>query len=244
MQQLPTTLPYESLAEVLDPSHTALVVVDMQNDYCTSRGVVIKPAKDLSIIRASIIPQAGLIRKAVEAGALVIYVKNTTEAGHTSDSPACLYRKIQGTTGQWPADPSQLSLDYVMEGSPGQDVIVELKDLALGAPTVRKNRASAFVNTNLDLLLRSCDIETVVVTGVVTEGCMAATARDALAYDYYCIVPRDCVGGYSRDRHDAALKVLASLLDVVDSRAILAIWDEAHGAPVRHSPAQASDVRP
>ncbi len=219
---------HASLPEVLDPRHTAVVVVDMQNDYCAPLREMANPGKDIKLMRSSIGPQADLVRRAAELGMLVVYIKNTIEWGHVSESPAYLARRLASSSTKRPEEPD---LEYVMEGTWGHEVIDELKDLAPESVIVRKHRASAFVNTNLDLVLRSNDIETVVVTGCVTEGCVASTARDALAYDYYCVLPADCSGSYSRERHDAELKVLGSLLDVVDARTVLNAWDAGLDRP-------------
>lgn len=216
-----------------EATRTALLVVDMQNDYCNPSPRRAGSPKDVSLIRASLLPQARLIKKAADAGCLVIFVKNTVEAGHVSDSPAYLHQKIRAAGLKSPGGAPGETLDYVMAGSRGAEVIDDLKGLAPGAPTVKKHRASAFVHTNLEVLLRSNRVQTVIVTGCVTEGCVAATVRDALARDYFCVVPRDCVGGYSRERHDAALEVLASLIDVTDSAAVMATWDNAMSTPRR-----------
>ena len=219
-------LVFESLAEIIDPRHTALVVVDMQNDFCSPQGAVTDGrAGDISLIRSCIGPQARLVQTAQEAGALVVVVKNTTRPDCASYSPAWLYLALHGAGG-WP----RRSLPFVertVEGTWGHEVIDELKDLTPQAQVVQKSRSSAFVNTNLPSLLRSNSIKTVVVTGVVTEGCVASTARDAQETDHYVVMPRDCVGSFSRDLHDAALKVLASRCEVVDSDQLLTIWNEA-----------------
>ena len=221
---------YESLAEIIEPRHTALVVVDMQNDFCSPQGAVPKDRAEIPpLIRSCIGPQARLVQRAHEAGVLVVFVKDTTEPDCASDSPARLYWKLQ-RAGVWPRS-SLPSVEHTIEGTWGHEVIDELKDLPPQSQVVRKTRSSAFFNTNLPSLLRSNSIETVIVTGAVTEGCVASTARDAQETDHYAVVPRDCVGSFSWDLQDAALKVLASRCEVVDSDQVLAIWDEVT-APV------------
>jgi nicotinamidase-related amidase len=221
---------YESLAEIIEPRRTALVVVDMQNDYCSPQGIVARDGtRDLSLIRSSVEPQLRLVQKAREVGALVVLIKNTIEPGCASDSPAWLYFKLHGVSGCPRGSLKGVDPECTIEGTWGHEVIDELKDLSVQAPVVRKSRSSAFVNTNLPSLLRSNSIETVIVTGVVTEGCVASTARDAQETDHYVVVPRDCVGSFSGDLHGAALKVLASRCDVTDSEQILAVWHEMRG---------------
>jgi nicotinamidase-related amidase len=212
----------EGLSEIIEPRHTALVIVDMQNDFCSPQGAVAKNrAVDHPFIHSCIGPQARLARTAQEVGALVVVVKNTTERDCASESPARLYTKLHGSGRSLPF------VEHTVEGTWGHEVIDDLKDLTQEAPVIRKNRSSAFFNTNLPSLLRSNSIETVIVTGVGTEGCVASTARDAQETDHYVVVPRDCVGSFSPDLHDATLKVLAHRCEVVDSDDVLAIWDEA-----------------
>ena len=213
---------YEGLSEIIEPQHTALVILDMQNDFCSPQGAVSKSsAGDISLIQSCIGPQVRLVQKAQVVGALVVVVKNTTERDCTSESPARLYIKLHGS-GR-----SRHFVEHTVEGTWGHEVIDDLKNLTQEAPVIRKNRSSAFFNTNLPSLLRSNSIETVIVTGVGTEGCVASTARDAQETDHYVVVPRDCVGSFSPDLHNATLKVLAHRCEVVDSGQVLAIWDEA-----------------
>jgi ureidoacrylate peracid hydrolase len=92
---------------------------------------------------------------------------------------------------------------------------------------VKKWRSSAFVGTNLDMVLRCNGIKTLVVTGDVTQGCVESTARDASFHDYYVVVLEDCVATYEHDLHEASLKVLRTRVDVTPSGDVLKIW-EAH----------------
>ena len=78
--------------------------------------------------------------------------------------------------------------------------------------------------TNLDMLLRSNAIETVVVTGCTTEGCVESTARDALFNDYYVVLPEDCVASDDSRQHEASLFLMCHRFDVVSSDDILPIW--------------------
>ena len=216
---------YDNLTELIMPEHTALVIVDMQNDFCSPKGLLAGSAKDLSLVRSSVRPQVRLAQLADRVGAMVIYVKNTTEPGCASDSPAHLYFKLRSMRHL--QDSSYISTcEYTVEDTWGQEIIDELRDTVQKALVTRKDRLSAFVNTSLSLLLRSNNIETVIVTGFCTEGAVASTARDAQMYDFYCVVPQDCVGSYSQELHNAALKVMESRCDVKESDEILKIWNK------------------
>ena len=104
-----------------------------------------------------------------------------------------------------------------------------------GDIVLRKYRSSAFVATNLDLVLRSNLIKTVVVTGCTTEGCVDSTVRDAGFFDYFVVVPTDCVGSDIRDLHEAALLIMGAYrADMTTSDALVKAWtgtapDQASG---------------
>jgi nicotinamidase-related amidase len=89
---------------------------------------------------------------------------------------------------------------------------------------VEKSRASGFVNTPLDLILRSNGIRTVVVTGESSYGCVLNTVMDASCYDYYTVVVEDLIAGPNQDLHEAALKLMRPRHDVLKSAEILEVW--------------------
>ena len=89
-------------------------------------------------------------------------------------------------------------------------------------PVVRKFRSSAFTRTNLDAVLRGNGIETVVVCGCMTEGCVEATARDAGYHDYYVAVAEDAIASNTPAFHDAALLVMRSTFRVRPSAQLFA----------------------
>ena len=92
---------------------------------------------------------------------------------------------------------------------------------------MRKWRSSGFWGTNLDMILRSNGIETVVMTGCTTEGCVESTARDAMFNDYYVVIAEDCVGSDDRQQHDASLLLMRHRFDVAQSPEISATWATA-----------------
>ena len=230
-RQLDRKWVYEGLAEIIEPRHTALVIVDIQNDFCSPQGAEpTRKAEDITLIQSCIGPQVRLAQRAQDVGALVVVVKNTAGPGFSSDSPASLYLNLHGAGG-WPRRSLPL-VEHTVEGTWGHEIIHELKNLTQDAPVIQKSRPSAFFNTNLPSLLRSNSIEAVIVTGVETEGCVASTARDAQETDHYVVVPRDCVGSSYPDLHNATLRVLANRCEVVDSNQVLAIWDEVRAPAI------------
>uniref|UniRef100_UPI0025DCCB83 cysteine hydrolase family protein n=1 Tax=Lapillicoccus sp. TaxID=1909287 RepID=UPI0025DCCB83 len=88
-------------------------------------------------------------------------------------------------------------------------------------------RSSAFWGTNLDLLLGSNGIETVIVAGCTTEGCVESTARDAMFSDYYVVVAEDCVGSDDRTQHDASMLLMRHRFDLARNEQIVGVWEAA-----------------
>jgi nicotinamidase-related amidase len=89
---------------------------------------------------------------------------------------------------------------------------------------VRKYRSSAFWGTNLELLLRSNGIQTVVVGGCTTEGCVESTARDAMFSDHYVVIADDCVASDDRVQHDASMLLMRHRFDMASGPEIAAVW--------------------
>ena len=92
---------------------------------------------------------------------------------------------------------------------------------------VKKYRSSAFWGTNLDMLLRSNGIQSVVVAGCTTEGCVESTARDAMFNDYYVVIADDCVASDDRAQHDASMFLMRHRFDIASSEQILGEWARA-----------------
>ncbi len=210
-----------SLENLLHPKHTALVIVDVQNDYCEKGGFSQKKGEYLSKGNEIIEKLHSLIEKAREVGVQVIYTQNTILPNHKSDSAARLrfLMKIHGLD-----DPRSLP-PVVLEGSWGHQVVEEIKPKN-GDIVVKKYRPSAFVGTNLDMVLRSNNTKTLLITGVATQVCVDSTARDALFHEYFVVIARDCVDSSAKDLHEAALKIMETYYDVLDSDQIIEIWNK------------------
>lgn len=95
---------------------------------------------------------------------------------------------------------------------------------------VTKHRYSAFINTDLDLVLKSMKRQTVVVTGGETNLCLGATAMSALQHDYYVILPEDCIAGINEESHRHGLQILDRYFGIVTtSKEIIGIWKGQSG---------------
>src|ERR1700738_5058597 len=213
---------YTTLAELVYPQHTALVVVDMQNDFCKPTWAFDQLGIDLSMYPEMIPYLARLIKGAREQKVPIIYIQMTVLPGRISESPAQIRFNMRlHLASHYVTEP----LRYTVDGTPGQEIIDELKPQP-GDLVVRKYRSSGFWGTNLDMLLRSNDIKSVIMTGCTTEGCVESTARDALFNDYYVVVPEDCMASDDRRQHEASLFLMRHRFDVVSSDDILSSWQE------------------
>jgi nicotinamidase-related amidase len=216
---------FETLDELVDPRHTALVVVDMQRDFCTPGGAFDRLGVDISMYPAMVPRLARLIDGARAAGVRVVYVLMTTLPGRLIESPAQIRFNRRLHLAANGGEP----LDYTTDGSVGQQVIPELP-VEDGDMIVKKYRSSGFWGTNLDMLLRSNAVQTVIVTGCTTEGCVESTARDAMFNDYYVVIPEDCVASDDREQHDASMLLMRHRFDIATCEEILAEWSRVTAA--------------
>jgi nicotinamidase-related amidase len=111
-----------------------------------------------------------------------------------------------------------------IEGSWGWQVMEALAPLPHEI-VIDKRRPSGFHSTDLDAVLRKRAITSLIFMGVSTHGCVEATARDAELRDYYVTVVEDCVGAYDDTLHQAALVVMRSRYEVIDSARLLHAWN-------------------
>ena len=217
---------YDSLEELVAPSHTTVVVVDMQNDLVSPGGLVDRNGTALEGNRKIIEPLSLLLKGARRAGALITYVLYTIQPGLPTASPAWIYegmRLFRGTDLS-PAREGISSLEGLFEGTWGWEVIAELAPQA-GDILVRKHHLGAFWDTNLDKILRGNGIETVVVTGTATSGCVFDTAVGSAANDYYTVFVRDCVTSIDSEPHQLGIDLLSRRYPGPTSDDLLKLWN-------------------
>jgi nicotinamidase-related amidase len=201
---------------------TALVIIDMQNDCCSEGGTAHQAGADLSMYETTIPRIASFANVCREVGVPVINVGIYSLPDGRSDSPAWIRMRMranknydQDNEGLW---------NFMVEGTWGAEFIPELQP----NPTdyvVRKFRSSAFHNTNLDLILRSNAISTVLVSGCTTEGCVESTVRDLRFYDYFGVVLADCVASDVRELHEASMLVMSAYrADVCTASEVADAW--------------------
>ena len=213
----------ETLEELCDPAKSTIVVVDMQNDLVSEEGFLAKEGDDVSGNRRIIEPLQRLLEAGRKAGIPIVYVQYTIDRGWHYATPAWVYRPPQWVNRH---GRRRVSLEGCFEGTWGWDVIPELQPEP-GDIRVLKHHLGAFWDTNLDKILRGNGVETVVVTGTATKGCVFDTALGASANDYYTVVVNDCVTQNDQEGHELGMKVLTRRYDHPNSDELVTLWSEA-----------------
>jgi nicotinamidase-related amidase len=212
---------FTELDELVDPRHTALLLIDMQHDFVDPEGLFGSMGLDLSMYDATRPRLATLLAAARERGVLVVHVQNTALPNRRSDSPAQIRFNLRmHEVARREGSP----LRYTVPGTPGHEFVPELAPLP-DEVVVRKYRSSGFWGTNLELVLRSNGIKTVVVGGCTTEGCVESTARDALFTDHYVVIAEDCVGSDDKAQHEASMFLMRHRFDLAGSAEVAAAWE-------------------
>jgi nicotinamidase-related amidase len=211
---------FSELSELVVPAHTALLLVDMQRDFVEQDGLFGRMGIDLTMYDETRPRLAALLDAARCHGVLVVHVQNTALPNRMSDSPAHIRFNLRMHAAARRDGPP---LRYTVPGTPGHEFVDELTPLP-DELVVRKYRSSAFWGTNLELLLRSNGIRTVVVGGCTTEGCVESTARDAMFSDHYVVIAEDCVGSDDKEQHEASTLLMSHRFDMASSSEIAAVW--------------------
>jgi ureidoacrylate peracid hydrolase len=197
----------------ISPDRSAVIVVDLQNDFCSDRGVLAALGADIERNREVAQQVVPFVDRAREAGALVVWIRQVAD-----ESTASAARRARS------AAMGRTATTVCARGTWGGELAEPLaprpEDIVM-----EKYRYSAFVGTPLDMMLRSGGRDHVVVCGTAANVCVDSTARDAYMRDYHVTVPADLVGHSRADLAASALQTLGLYFgDVVESADLLEGW--------------------
>ena len=193
----------EPSALVVEFDHAALVIIDMQRDFLEPGGFGETLGNNVALLKAAVPPLQQVLAAAREAGMLIIH----TREGHRPDlSDAPKHKVERGEPSLRIGQPGPMGR-ILVRGEPGHDIIPELYP-APGEPVIDKPGKGAFYQTDLELMLKNREIDTLLVCGVTTEVCVNTTVREANDRGFRCIVLSDCCASYFPEFHEAGLAMI------------------------------------
>jgi biuret amidohydrolase len=187
------------------PAQTALLVIDMQLDFCDPKGFCGNTlGADLSSVRAIIPRIQRVLQWAREQNILVIYTRESHWPDLSDVSPS---KKTRYINAGYPVGSEGAIGRFLIRGEAGTQIIEELRphpsDLQIDKPA-----QSAFVATELETALKQANITHLLLTGVTTECCVLGTYRQASDLGFYCLLLEDCCAAFSPIEQQAAIEVL------------------------------------
>lgn len=207
-----------NLGSLVDPRHSAMLVIDMQNDFCSKRGSAYKRGRDIGEIQSMIPKLKTYLNKARGARIAVFFIKTEREDADIS-APMLELMRRQGRQSY-----------NCRRGTWGADLIRSIKPVN-GEKIIIKKRYSAFYETDLEQKLKKANVSTVILTGVATNVCVDTTARDAFMRGFHVVLLKDLVATFDSSLQDATLRNLENYFGaVIFSDELVKAWGDALGS--------------
>lgn len=203
----------KTFSEKVDPKNAALLIVDVQNDFCHEQGAVGKRGRDVSTTHQMVDRLEQLVAEARRVGLKIIHIRLANNKDTASHPWVEAHEKIPGRKayptcieGTWGAE------FYRIVPQPGELVVT-------------KHRYSAFHGTNLDVILKTSGIKSLIMAGLSTNVCVDSTARDGFMRDYYIVFLSDCTEGTSVEEHQSTLRTMTMFFgQVTTSEEVINAW--------------------
>jgi len=208
-----------------DAASTAVIVVDMQNDFGSKGGMFDKAGIDISIIQQVIEPISSVLSAARKRGIKIIYLKmgfkqDLSDVGGL-EYPTRVKRLKRMHIGDTVIAPNGTISRILVHDNWNTDIIPKLQPQP-GDIIIYKNRFNGFYQTTLDSILRSLEKKYLIITGCTTSVCVESTVRDAAFRNYLPIVLEDCTAepignGLPRTNHEASLLIIKTSFGLVST---------------------------
>lgn len=197
----------------LDPKETALIFVDIQNDFCHEDGICAQRGRDVTGAQ-EIIPNVELLIKNARALSIPVIFIQMTQNEHTiSDAWSNRPRKEGFAHPLEVCKKNSWGADFYKVAPKENDIVVE------------KHRYSAFIETELNMILKNLKCNSLIVTGVATNVCVESTARDGFMLDYNVTVVKDASAGYMEELHAATFQNIENNFGLaLETNDIISYW--------------------
>lgn len=214
----------KSLRDVADPTHSALIIIDPQHDFCSERGAMAQRfGFDMKEIKAAVPRLNALIETCRQRGILVVWVREVFADAKMHPNQKALWG---GGKDIW----------LIAEGGKGIEWYDGMIAPQADEPVITKWQYDGFEDTELHLLLQSRGIKTLLMTGFTTNVCVETTARHGYIKGYYVVLVSDCTGAPTREEYESGVFNIKTYFGQVATSAELAnIWTGA----VKEQPALA-----